>query len=245
MTPSTLVVPLAHPCLAFDSPSHGPRARPAQRRGLQWTAGEFAVLASLVGRYLIKSRYRIALLSGADSAGCGSWGSGPRVGRIGGRSVSPSGADGMGAPSSPFQRGAYWSGCRPASAQQWPVRDDAERLHWGRRAGVPECRGAASYRPGEMCRRAARRASVGSAGPRSRPAPFRLLAVPPTARVITVPSARVNSCRWLRSQWANESSIASASCLKVVVRAAISTRPGLGHRSPVCAPCTNKTVIAR
>jgi hypothetical protein len=63
--------------------------------------------------------------------------------------------------------------------------------------------------------------------------------------MITVPSAKVNSCRWLWSQRANASSIALPSCSNVAVRAAISTRPGLGHKSPVCTPCTSSTVIAR
>jgi hypothetical protein len=65
------------------------------------------------------------------------------------------------------------------------------------------------------------------------------------AGMITVPSAKVNSCRWLWSQRANASSIALPSCSNVAVRAAIGTRPGLGHKSPVCAPCTSSTVIAR
>jgi hypothetical protein len=65
------------------------------------------------------------------------------------------------------------------------------------------------------------------------------------AGMITVPSAKVNSCRWLWSQRANASSMALPSCSNVAVRAAISTRPGLGHKSPVCTPCTNSTVIAR
>lgn len=44
--------------------------------------------------------------------------------------------------------------------------------------------------------------------------------------MITVPSAKVNSCRWLWSQRASASSIALPSCSNVAVRAAISTRPG-------------------
>ena len=48
-----------------------------------------------------------------------------------------------------------------------------------------------------------------------------------------LPSARVNSCRWERSQRANASSMASASCLKVWLRKAAKIRPGRGqYRSP-------------
>jgi hypothetical protein len=36
-----------------------------------------------------------------------------------------------------------------------------------------------------------------------------------------------------------------ADCANVAVRAAISARPGLGRKSPVCMPCTSPTVIAR
>jgi len=44
--------------------------------------------------------------------------------------------------------------------------------------------------------------------------------------VMTVPSVRVNSCRWLRSQRAKASSIALARCSNVAEREAIKTRPG-------------------
>jgi hypothetical protein len=53
---------------------------------------------------------------------------------------------------------------------------------------------------------------------------------------------RVNSCRWDRSHRANASSIASASCLKLWLRAAAKIRPGRGqYRSPW--PSTRSTLI--
>jgi len=48
-----------------------------------------------------------------------------------------------------------------------------------------------------------------------------------------VPSVRVNSCRWLRSQRAKASSIAVASCSNVAEREAIKTRPGRGHLAEI------------
>src|SRR5215472_16487615 len=54
------------------------------------------------------------------------------------------------------------------------------------------------------------------------------------------PSARKNSCRWLRSQRAKPSSMASASCLKVCERLAAKMRPGRGQRSSA-RPATRST----
>jgi hypothetical protein len=197
--------------------------------------------------HVIRSRYRISVtslegrLAWRPREGCGP----TRAGSAEGRPFRPARAASGYCRRRRSSGGRTGRGCRPSPSTTAACPGRCRGSLRGPRASAPRCTRAASCRPGRRRRRTVRFRSLPS-----------LVLAPPSdpsgsslshqrCGVMTVPSARVNSCRWLRSQRAKASLIAVASCSNVAEREAIKTRPGRGHRSPECEPCTSSTVIAR
>ena len=103
----------------------------------------------------------------------------------------------------------------------------------GRRDGRRRYRGGSSRRRSRTRTQTARQRVDGPRVVRRSSSTRSVVSKSGLGRPMRWPSASVNSCRWARSQRANASLMAVASCAKVWVRAAASSRPGRGQkRSP-------------